>query len=220
MMRYGVELYVRLDRCVCVENPEIVPFMFHARWCGQDRLKSGISLVVSHPQTSQGVGFIVRTHFNVLHWLHFDISQKVPCRRVFLGLATSPDAGPMFGMLEFDLGSPGMGGALTLSPVPFGTNGKPTPPPPDLLVAAAIVMHPQNFLNDWDARSLEAALGAFCHSDMRSGCGRFYLNELTTLGVCSYANHGHARTAMTPGEFEEIFGVNLPEIKSKETAMA
>lgn len=131
VMSRELAFYVAL-KCVSIRNPEVIPFLFQAKWHGQDKLREELWLNVSHTDSKRSNAEIVCTSYHTILSVCFDFNSKSPYKKVILHLLGQGFWGGMFrptyANLWLDLNQPRHNCGIVISPVPFAEDGKPKIP--------------------------------------------------------------------------------------------
>lgn len=220
----SVQYYVPICRGVTIRNPNIVPLLLHMRWYNQ-RPASEIHVEISHPDTAEPNSFIHSTGFHGLLWDDVRRCDASGTRRARLRLEGRRDDEDIFALFEFDMGN--NYGTITLSPVPFGLDGKPHLPHvgenlTEFLRDTATVLSER----EWSSKSLVCRVYEltgrknYCHTS--AWC---QLCWMAKLGLVSWPNgvkrrensddmvkNGIFTTVMSAKQFGKIFGLRLPTV--------
>jgi hypothetical protein len=217
---YGIEYYVQMTSCIRIDNPEVIPLLLHMRWYKQ-KASSDIHLRIMHPRClDKHVNLFDSTYCRVL-WDDVDDGDKVPYRKARLRLEGHSgfrgSGERLYALLELDFDNPITGKSIVLSPVPFGVNGKPTLSFRNeeekgllLFVAKFILGSDHDII--WNGRTLECELKKF--SCLKKGIDLLPVNKLVALTEFDFLSPAVDgwKAKRSVKEFEEIFGVKLPDI--------
>jgi len=208
----------------------MVPFLLQMGWYNQ-RSASDNHIVIDHPDTADPRSFSNSTEFHSVMW--DDVQEAEGRSRLArLRLAGRREEEDIFALFEVDMRY--HNGTITLSPVPFGLDGRPRLPYKDdvlgdfLFKAAVVLSKPgwsskelaQRMRSAWQDYTSEKAWFFLCQ--MRNlgfshapttARGRLDFSELKLADRRTRMN-GVFETAMTAGKFKEVFGLSLPVIPS------
>lgn len=204
-VKYYAPFAARVER-----RGEEIPFLFHARFIGQDRLSSKTWLTVSHLDRNDWSS----SGFHTITWANFDISPGGPERRMALGLRGSAFLRiPVFAKLEFELAS--FTGAITFAPVPFNVSGRP-----ELVISSLFLETVAVLLSEPFRRHEPWRFDSLYHAILEAGFGMdgslalAHIEYMDKLGIIRRAED-RIFPAMLAGEFQDIFGIALPTLVRK-----
>ena len=206
-----------------VGNLHLVPLLLHMRWYGQPS-GSDVHLCVSHLESKRYGANKVLSKFHKVLWDDVEDSEKSPCRKARLRLEGKLNGEDIFAILEFDMNSPGTTSRITFSPVPFGLNGKPRLPYRDdkqfalfLQITRIVLDAPGGMV--WNDKILAKEVHkriSVPEWEFYDSNASFFLGELEKLRVIrriDNVRYSYEKSFATGLQFEEIFGVKLPDAK-------
>jgi hypothetical protein len=215
-MSSKLEFYVPLN-CVTVQNPEVIPFLFHSQWFNQAVRKENW-LDVRHTWNLTRQGEMGGSQYDSILWTDQRSDTKEPMRKMTMGLSGEAfwdnKTRRTYAKLSLDLSQPRHNCDITLSPIPFSPNGCLKPPfdKSDLATfccVAKIVLSKTAF---WTYEMLSRE---YCATTGSKDCRLInyeapsLLEVLKILGLVVHAEGKGYTPVMTIDRFEEVFGIKL-----------
>jgi len=178
-----------------ISNPQVVPFLLLARWYGQ-QVGSDMHLAVSHRETADQHSNIVGTKFHKILLDDVDDSERSPFRKARLRLEGKDEVeNGIFGLLEWldlDRLNTMRSCYLKLSPVPFGSDGRPKLPFKDenleffLKIVSIVLKEPVGYRIDPEklAEKVQTTL-SLPYYEFDDSKAWYWLGEMLKLGLVS-----------------------------------
>jgi len=182
--------YNRIDHGVSAEGLGDVPLLFGMIW-RHEKPSSGIQLKVNHPDGIGMAPVLQSTYYKVL--CEFLDCSSWEARLRLEGKLKGSDC---FAILEVRLAKPApYAYAVTLSPLPFGRDGRPVLP----------------YKGEELSRFLRIVKIAFANPrTFNTSDTPTSVDLLDKLGLIKREDERTFEPNMTPRRFEEVFGVKLP----------
>ncbi len=220
MNKLGIEYYVPISFGITIKNADVIPLLIHMRWY-QQATAARVHLRLHHPRYTDTPDNFIESSYHRVLWDDANDSEQFshPIARLRLEGGTRHAAGckNLCALLELDLNDRRYGKSIIFSPVPFGVNGKPMLPfcgeeLVQFLYAAKMVLGSGKNVIWKGTVLLEQLKRASVAEDKIL---KFYNTFYEVMGKLDFMDEPEEDSwiiTRTVREFEQIFGVKLPDI--------
>jgi len=215
----GVTYYhkIRIAGGSSIVNPEVIDLLLLMRWHGE-KPSYKKHLEVIYPSVVSPSCNHRKARFWKITCDDIDDSDSAPFRRARLRMEGSADGVPeVYALLEnVNIDNVNDGNStITFAPVPFGAGGKPLLPYKDKELSDFLTVAREVLLgSDWNPEKLFTEIKRISHlfvtEKTRASWAVWFLEQFDYLGVTKRDGDNTHWVIMAPQEFENIFGVKLP----------
>lgn len=183
-----IKLYVPIDNCVNIKNPQVVPLLLHMRWFGQSP-SSDVQLEVGHPVSEKRREFMTWTKFHRILWDDLDESPNAPYRKARLRLEGKELNKDIFALLEVNAAD-GYNGTIIFSNFPFGPGGIRLPPPYLWILKKLVDLIPKEE-RTWRERLYGEYYTETGRDDLTEKDIHLFLEDLKVAGFLDWTDRGY-----------------------------